>query len=210
MAFFDYILVELISMISLSTATTLNLLQQNSQVILHEQAFLEDVVQDLGLNYQKYTSYMEERKIEFPQSLMQFYVYLTGATETDFPTSLFAASFPFTPFYTYITAFPWYNSLLSQAGMKTFYLPNHYATIEEEPKTTALKESSSTFTEKDTKIKETLSTNVTPKPTAMDMHSTSSIASSVTTSHISIISSNSATLLSIPCFLITFMMLLIS
>jgi len=132
---FFAVLAQFILAIGFSLAeSTLGSMEQRSSALIEQETFIEDAIIDIAENYSQYTSYMAVKNMEFPQELMQFYVYMTAETDSDFPTTLFAARFPFTEFYSYITAFPWYSSLLQEAGATTFYLPEHYATV---PKTSS-------------------------------------------------------------------------
>lgn len=191
---------------------TLDNLEQRSSALIEQENFIEDAIINIAEDYGQYTSYMAKHNMEFPQALMQFYVYMTAETDSDFPTSLFASQFPFTDFYTYITAFPWYTSLLEEAGATTFYLPEHYATV---PETTSSETSSESST----------SVTSSPSPTSQSnasetFRSTSTFKSTTTVSTGSSSSkcvatstesqtSNGASLLKVPYLLFTLLVALL-
>lgn len=143
--------------------TTLGTLAQKSAAIISAEAFLSDAIVDIANDYSKYASYMDENSMTYPQTLLQFYVGLGTITDDSFPTSYLVDNFPITQFYTFITNFPWYTSLLSEVDATTFYLPEHFATI------TSTVSSSSTST--------STSTGSSPGPS----HSSSSSSSSSST-----------------------------
>lgn len=90
--------------------------------------FFIEFLDDFNLNMQSYTSYMNEAKMTLPQNVANYYYHLKDISETSELLIDLATSFPFTEFQTFITAFPWYSSILLQVSASTFYVPDDFIT----------------------------------------------------------------------------------
>lgn len=85
--------------------------------------FFTAFLDDFDVNLPKYTSYMMQNHITLPQAVADYYYHLAPlATDIDLQSDI-AKTFPFTEFQTFISAFPWYSSLLSQVGASTLFVP---------------------------------------------------------------------------------------
>ncbi|KAH3670503.1 hypothetical protein OGAPHI_001018 [Ogataea philodendri] len=83
---------------------------------------IEAFLEDFGSRYQDYTAYMDSANMAFPGTLVEFYMEAQQqTTDTAKLSSLLANDFPMSDFKTYISAFPWYTSLLDRAGESTLY-----------------------------------------------------------------------------------------
>lgn len=83
---------------------------------------------DFNANLASYTSYMNGNNMQLPQEFVNYYYHLAGLPSTANLEADLASSFPFTPFQTFITKFPWYSSLLTDASASTLYLPQYFIT----------------------------------------------------------------------------------
>ncbi|GME77974.1 unnamed protein product [Ambrosiozyma monospora] len=111
------------------STTTLNSKEQLAMAVESNTAEVNLFISDLNANYASYTSYMDSNNMQFPEDLVQFVYDLNQFTDAIQQNSYFVESFPITEFYTYFTAFPWYSSLLSEAGASTFYMPDDFSTV---------------------------------------------------------------------------------
>ncbi|CCE64053.1 hypothetical protein TPHA_0G02170 [Tetrapisispora phaffii CBS 4417] len=84
--------------------------------------FLENIDNELG----SYKSYLDANKNTLPQKVLNYYYHLASIQSSINLTSDFANEFPFTVFQTFITQFPWYSLMLSEASISTFYLPEDF------------------------------------------------------------------------------------
>lgn len=84
--------------------------------------------QDFEEQMPEYTSYMMQNHITFPQHVADYYYHLVGLPSTADLQPDVISYFPFTQFHTFVTAFPWYSSILSKANMTRFYLPEDFIT----------------------------------------------------------------------------------
>ena len=94
--------------------------------------FFIEFLDDFNVNLVSYTSYMNEAKMTLPQDVANYYYHLKSVTETTQLLDDLATSFPFTEFKTFITAFPWYSSILSEASATDFYVPDDFITQQAE------------------------------------------------------------------------------
>lgn len=105
--------------------------------------FFEAFLNDFDVNLPQYTSYMMQHHITLPQAIADYYYHLAPmATDIDLQSDI-AQTFPFTEFQTFVTVFPWYSSLLSDAGVSTIYLPDYYKSIKVNAVTTSAEAPSS-------------------------------------------------------------------
>ncbi|KAL3232646.1 hypothetical protein RNJ44_04562 [Nakaseomyces bracarensis] len=86
----------------------------------------------------EYTSYMIQNHLTFPQDVADYYNHLAFLPSTADLESDIIRYFPFTPFQTFVTAFPWYTSILSKAGKPRMYLPEDFITQAEAEQTTSI------------------------------------------------------------------------
>ncbi|QLQ78077.1 hypothetical protein HG537_0A03240 [Torulaspora globosa] len=83
---------------------------------------------DINTNMPAYSSYMVDNNMQLPQAVANYYFHaVTLASTADLEADI-ASSFPFTEFQTFITQFPWYNSLKQKASVSTVYLPQDFMT----------------------------------------------------------------------------------
>ncbi|CDO91789.1 unnamed protein product [Kluyveromyces dobzhanskii CBS 2104] len=94
--------------------------------------FFVEFLDDFNVNLASYTSFMNEAKMTLPQDVANYYYHLKDVSETTQLLEDLATSFPFTQFKTFITAFPWYSSLLSEASATNFYVPDDFITQQAE------------------------------------------------------------------------------
>ncbi|CAL9728384.1 A-factor barrier protein 1 [Monosporozyma unispora] len=94
-----------------------------------DMSFFTAFLNDFDVNLAKYTSYMMQHHITLPQAVADYYYHLAPMTTDIDLQSDIAQTFPFTEFQTFVTVFPWYSSLLSNAGVSTIYLPDYYKTM---------------------------------------------------------------------------------
>lgn len=95
--------------------------------------FFTAFLNDFDVNLSKYTSYMMQNHITLPQAVADYYYHLAPlATDIDLQSDI-AQTFPFTEFQTFVTVFPWYSSLLSDADATTLLLPDDFVTKEVNP-----------------------------------------------------------------------------
>ncbi|CCD24993.1 Afb1p NDAI_0E01770 [Naumovozyma dairenensis CBS 421] len=85
-------------------------------------AFLDD----FGSQLPQYTSYMAQNHFTLPQAIADYYYHIAFLPDTADLQADIANTFPFNQFQTFITAFPWYSSLLSHASVSTIYLPEDF------------------------------------------------------------------------------------
>lgn len=110
--------------------TTLDSSQERSVAVVSQESFIYNIMLDAANNNNnRYTSVMIEKSMELPPELVQFILQLNTVDVSEFPTSMFVQSFPFSVFNTFITNFPWMDSYLSEYDMSTFKLPQDYATV---------------------------------------------------------------------------------
>lgn len=83
---------------------------------------------DFNSNLASYTSYMNANNMQLPQEFVNYYYHLAGLPSSADLEADLASSFPFTPFQTFITKFPWYSNLLMEASASTLYLPQYFIT----------------------------------------------------------------------------------
>ncbi|OWB76618.1 hypothetical protein B5S32_g772 [[Candida] boidinii] len=96
--------------------------------LTNDLALLDRFFKDFDENYESYTSYMNANKMEFPQKVVQFYMYLESVTNDEMITSL-ADQYPFTEVYTFATAFPQYSSFLQDVGMTKYLFPSDFTAV---------------------------------------------------------------------------------
>lgn len=89
-------------------------------------AFISNFEQDLT----QYKTFMAKNHITLPQAVANYYYRLITLPQTADLEADIASTFPFTDFKTFITAFPWYSSLLSDASASTIYLPEDFQTLQ--------------------------------------------------------------------------------
>lgn len=87
-----------------------------------------EFLSDFATNMNSYTSYMNSNKMTLPQDVANYYFHISDISETSKLQQDLATSFPFSNFKTFITAFPWYESILSRASASTFYVPQDFIT----------------------------------------------------------------------------------
>lgn len=81
---------------------------------------------DINTNMPAYTSYMADNNMQLPQAVANYFFHaVTLASTADLEADI-ASSFPFTEFQTFITRFPWYDSLKQKASVSTVYLPQDF------------------------------------------------------------------------------------
>ena len=100
--------------------------QMRSMAAEQDFSFFSAFLSDFGGNYQSYTSYMAENNMRLPQGVMDYYNHLAQLPSTANLEEDIASSFPFTEFQTFVTEFPWYSSLLEEAGATTIFLPAYF------------------------------------------------------------------------------------
>ena len=105
---------------------TLDEEQIRSMAAEQDLSFFSAFLSDFGSNYQSYTSYMAENSMRLPQEVMDYYNHLAQLPQTADLQQDIASSFPFTQFQTFVTEFPWYTSLLEDAGASTIYMPEYF------------------------------------------------------------------------------------
>ncbi|CAL9736814.1 A-factor barrier protein 1 [Monosporozyma servazzii] len=150
--------------------------------------FFEAFLNDFDVNLAQYTSYMMQNHITLPQAIADYYYHLAPmATDIDLQSDI-AQTFPFTEFQTFVTAFPWYSSLLSDSGVSTIYLPDYYKSMDVGVVSTSPEAPSS----KQTMVKSTtIQSSVTVS--ASNTRTSTEISSSITeTNTLSIIPSSSS------------------
>ncbi|CCK68258.1 Afb1p KNAG_0A05960 [Huiozyma naganishii CBS 8797] len=134
--------------------------------------FFTAFLNDFGSNFQVYTSYMVQNDITLPQAVVNYYYHLAPMTTDIDLKSDIISQFPFTEFQVFITKFPWYSSLLSEASLSTIYLPQHFITNEQSEII------SSTRTSK--RFAAVTSTSDPAKSTSLTIASTRSLSSQTT------------------------------
>ncbi|QLL30512.1 hypothetical protein HG536_0A03300 [Torulaspora globosa] len=83
---------------------------------------------DINTNMPAYSSYMVDNNRQLPPAVANYYFHaVTLASTADLEADI-ANSFPFTEFQTFITQFPWYDSLKQKASVSTVYLPQDFMT----------------------------------------------------------------------------------
>ncbi|ONH66382.1 hypothetical protein BON22_3677 [Cyberlindnera fabianii] len=91
--------------------------------------FIFDVLVDLNSRYTQYITYMDNNGMAFPEGVANYINrILTISSEGSLLAFIQTRSFPFSEFQTLMPAFPWYSSLLSEAGVTTFYVPEDFLT----------------------------------------------------------------------------------
>ncbi|CAI4034977.1 hypothetical protein SMKI_12G1140 [Saccharomyces mikatae IFO 1815] len=98
-----------------------------------DMAFFVEFLGDFNTAFPQYTSYMMQNHLTLPQAVADYYYHMADLASTVDLQSDIAQSFPFTQFQTFITAFPWYTSLLDKASAATIYLPQHFITDDKQP-----------------------------------------------------------------------------
>lgn len=83
---------------------------------------------DYNYNQPQYSSYMSQHSMTLPQDVKNYFFHLQALPGTADLAEDVAENFPFTTFNTFISAFPWYSTLLSDASMSTLYLPQYFVT----------------------------------------------------------------------------------
>jgi hypothetical protein len=111
------------------TVTNTNTMSERSMAIVEQEAFIQTVLLDALQDTGKYYDLINDKNIEFPPALMQFYAQLNTYPANSFPTSLFVQSFPFKEFQTFITNFPWVETYMEELSMTTFRGPDDYAVM---------------------------------------------------------------------------------
>ena len=111
------------------TVTNTNTMSERSMAIVEQEAFIQTVLLDALQDTGKYYDLINDKNIEFPPALMQFYAQLNTYPANSFPTSLFVQSFPFNEFQTFITNFPWVETYMEELSMTTFRGPDDYAVM---------------------------------------------------------------------------------
>lgn len=111
------------------TVTNTNTMSERSLAIVEQEAFIQTVLLDALQDTGKYYDLINDKNIEFPPALMQFYAQLNTYPANSFPTSLFVQSFPFNEFQTFITNFPWVETYMEELSMTTFRGPDDYAVM---------------------------------------------------------------------------------
>ncbi|ODQ79568.1 hypothetical protein BABINDRAFT_23478, partial [Babjeviella inositovora NRRL Y-12698] len=101
--------------------------EEVAQAVAYDASFISYFLLDFDFNNDRYTSYMKDNGLKYPQTLIQYIVDQQG--QTDLTKALDA--FPFTQFRTYITAFPWYNSLLGKGSITEFKVPGDFTAAPE-------------------------------------------------------------------------------
>ncbi|CAI4046143.1 hypothetical protein N7582_003739 [Saccharomyces uvarum] len=109
-----------------------------------DMAFFMAFLDDFETAFPQYTSYMMQNHLTLPQAVADYYYHIADLASTANLESDIAQSFPFTQFETFITAFPWYTSLLEKASATTIYLPQHFLTDDTQPSETSSVYSSQT------------------------------------------------------------------
>lgn len=89
-------------------------------------AFYTVCLADINTNLGSYNSYMEENNMQLPQTIADYYFHIAALPSTADLQADIARSFPFTQFQTFITNFPWYESLMQKASITTVYLPQDF------------------------------------------------------------------------------------
>lgn len=129
-------------------ATDINDSSRSFDIEAKSKAADEDIMfvliffQDFEEQLPNYTSYMIKNHIKFPQDVADYYYHLVGLPSTADIQSDVVSYFPFTQFHTFATAFPWYSSMLTKAGMSRFYLPEDFITPTETEVPTSVSSSS--------------------------------------------------------------------
>lgn len=106
----------------LNPVITVDLDQAAELAADYDSPFIVYFIDDFSYNFDAYSSYMELNSIEVPTSLFNYYLEIASETDYSFTSNL-ATQFPFEEFQTFITEFPWYSSLLSEADMTTIIAP---------------------------------------------------------------------------------------
>lgn len=88
--------------------------------------FLTVFAEDLNSNLPAYTSFMASNDMTLPQAVADYYFHLMQLSQTADLQKDVASSFPFTQFQTFVTNFPWYDSLLQRASVSTLYVPQDF------------------------------------------------------------------------------------
>lgn len=109
-----------------ATANSAQLESAQSAAASADMGFFSVFFFDFNLNQQAYSSFMSENNMPLPQEVESYFVHLGGLSSTVNLEQDVALNFPFTPFKTFITAFPWYSTLLSEASISTLYLPQNF------------------------------------------------------------------------------------
>lgn len=88
--------------------------------------FFTVFVSDINTNLAAYNSFMESNNMKLPQAVADYYFHVIRLSQTADLEKDVASSFPFTQFKTFITKFPWYDSLLQRASVSTLYVPQDF------------------------------------------------------------------------------------
>lgn len=94
----------------------------------YDMAFFVAFLTHFDSNIASYTSYMIKNHITLPQGIANYYNHLATLPDDGDLAADIVSTFPFTQFQTFITAFPWYSSLLQDGGITTMYLPEYFMT----------------------------------------------------------------------------------
>ncbi|CCF58863.1 hypothetical protein KAFR_0F02660 [Kazachstania africana CBS 2517] len=139
---------EDITTITMNTSSYQNQLARQ-EAAKADMAFFMVFLEDFQINYDSYTSYMIDNHVTLPQAVANYYfrLELDSTVEANLLSDI-AYTFPFTQFQSFITRFPWYSSLLADAGATTMCLPEYYVTKDMGSNSTisAIAESSSSIT----------------------------------------------------------------
>jgi hypothetical protein len=158
------------------TVTNTNTMSERSMAIVEQEAFIQTVLLDALQDTGKYYDLINDKNIEFPPALMQFYAQLNTYPANSFPTSLFVQSFPFNEFQTFITNFPWVETYMEELSMTTFRGPDDYAVM------TVTKDADVTVSSRATATAAIGATSTVAKVTQSTITSTSSSTSSTSSS----------------------------
>ncbi|CCH59692.1 hypothetical protein TBLA_0B08760 [Henningerozyma blattae CBS 6284] len=172
------IIIYLVSALQIVIAQDVTQVARSKAADVDYSLFLE-FLNDFNTRFQVYTSYMGQENIKLPQKLADYYNHLAGIPSSIDLKSDIIKTFPFDEFNTFITAFPWYESMLSSVSLTAVKVPADFLTSNE-----AITSSSSSSS---TSVGASISSSTKPQSTYSNFNSTSL---KPTTNNISSITSN--------------------
>ncbi|CAI4045809.1 hypothetical protein SKDZ_12G0940 [Saccharomyces kudriavzevii ZP591] len=150
-----------------------------------DMAFFMEFLNDFDTAFPQYTSYMMQNRLTLPQAVADYYYHMAALGSTADLQSDIAQSFPFTQFQTFITAFPWYTSLLNKASVTTIYLPQHFITDDTQPTMTNSSYASQTSSNSRSIVSSTVNANQSITSSVNEENNTADFSSTSNSSSLS-------------------------
>lgn len=172
--------------------TTLSPAEQTNAAVVAQQDALGNIVQGIFLT----TSLMNFLNNQYPPELLKFMASIYNYDGSDFPTSIFVDSFPFSEFESVFNAAPWKDTFLAEQGISTINDPSYYAvmTITGDSTESATSETE-TPSATSTTIPETSTAETSSETPTSSESSTSETTTAETTTEVPTTSSEETTLI---------------